>query len=206
MLDDTLVVWGGEFGRTSYSQGKLTATNYGRDHHPRCFTVWMAGGGVKAGISYGATDDFAYNVTEHPVHVHDFHATLLHLLGHRSRAADLLPSGPPIQADRRPRPGCPRAPRVTAVFLKASGRYHWGDSQSRSPSAGCARSRAHVAGDAPGETGGGRGGTPAACPGPPRERAGASVSGTNRENLHGPAGTAAGARSGTAPNRATACI
>jgi hypothetical protein len=81
MLDDTLVVWGGEFGRTSYSQGKLTATNYGRDHHPRCFSVWMAGGGVKAGISYGATDDFAYNVTEHPVHVHDFHATLLHLLG-----------------------------------------------------------------------------------------------------------------------------
>ena len=81
MLDDTLVVWGGEFGRTSYSQGKLTETNYGRDHHPRCFTVWMAGGGVKAGFTYGATDDFAYNVTEHPVHVHDFHATLLHLLG-----------------------------------------------------------------------------------------------------------------------------
>ena len=81
MLDDTLVVWGGEFGRTSYSQGKLTATNYGRDHHPRCFTLWMAGGGVKAGSRHGATDDFAYNVTEHPVHVHDFHATLLHLLG-----------------------------------------------------------------------------------------------------------------------------
>ncbi|HET7219587.1 MAG TPA: DUF1501 domain-containing protein [Vicinamibacterales bacterium] len=81
MLDDTLVVWGGEFGRTSYSQGKLTATNYGRDHHPRCFTVWLAGGGVNAGSSYGTTDDFAYNVTEHPVHVHDFHATLLYLLG-----------------------------------------------------------------------------------------------------------------------------
>jgi hypothetical protein len=81
MLDDTLVIWGGEFGRTSYSQGKLTATNYGRDHHPRCFTVWMAGGGVKAGFSYGTTDDFAYNVADHPVHVHDFHATLLHLLG-----------------------------------------------------------------------------------------------------------------------------
>ena len=81
MLDDTLVVWGGEFGRTSYSQGKLTETNYGRDHHPRCFTVWLAGGGVKAGFTYGATDDFAYNVTESPVHVHDFHATLLHLLG-----------------------------------------------------------------------------------------------------------------------------
>ena len=81
LLDDTLVVWGGEFGRTSYSQGKLTASNYGRDHHPRCFTVWMAGGGVKPGLVYGATDDFSYNVVEHPVHVHDFHATLLHLLG-----------------------------------------------------------------------------------------------------------------------------
>jgi hypothetical protein len=81
LLDDTLVIWGGEFGRTSYSQGKLTATNYGRDHHPRCFSVWMAGGGVKPGLVYGATDDFSYNVVEHPVHVHDFHATLLHLLG-----------------------------------------------------------------------------------------------------------------------------
>jgi hypothetical protein len=81
MLDETLVVWGGEFGRTSYSQGRLTATNYGRDHHPRCFTVWMAGGGVKAGLVYGATDDFSYNVVEGGVHVHDFHATLLHLLG-----------------------------------------------------------------------------------------------------------------------------
>ena len=81
LLDDTLVVWGGEFGRTSYSQGKLTSSNYGRDHHPRCFTVWMAGGGVKPGLVYGATDDFSYNVTEGAVHVHDFHATLLHLLG-----------------------------------------------------------------------------------------------------------------------------
>ena len=81
LLDDTLVIWGGEFGRTSYSQGKLTATNYGRDHHPRCFTIWMAGGGIKPGLVYGATDDFSYNVTEQPVHVHDLHATLLHLLG-----------------------------------------------------------------------------------------------------------------------------
>ena len=81
LLDETLVVWGGEFGRTSYSQGKLTATSYGRDHHPRCFSVWMAGGGVKAGLVYGATDDFSYNVTEAPVHVHDLHATMLHLLG-----------------------------------------------------------------------------------------------------------------------------
>jgi hypothetical protein len=81
LLDDTLVVWGGEFGRTSYSQGRLTSTNYGRDHHPRCFTIWMAGGGVKPGLVYGATDDFSYNVVDGAVHVHDFHATLLHLLG-----------------------------------------------------------------------------------------------------------------------------
>ncbi len=81
LLEDTLVIWGGEFGRTVYSQGKLTANNYGRDHHPRCFTVWMAGAGVKAGISYGETDDFGYNVVSDGVHVHDFHATLLHLLG-----------------------------------------------------------------------------------------------------------------------------
>jgi hypothetical protein len=81
LLDDTLVVWGGEFGRTSYSQGKLTATNYGRDHHPRCFSIWMAGAGVKAGYVHGATDDFAYNIVDGGVHVHDFHATLLRLLG-----------------------------------------------------------------------------------------------------------------------------
>lgn len=81
MLDDTLLIWGGEFGRTVYSQGKLTQTTYGRDHHPRCFTMWMAGAGVKAGMSYGRTDDFSYNILENPVHVHDFHATLLHLMG-----------------------------------------------------------------------------------------------------------------------------
>jgi hypothetical protein len=81
MLEDTLVIWGGEFGRTVYSQGKLTEDNYGRDHHPRCFSMWMAGAGVKAGISYGETDDFSYNITKDPVHVHDFQATLLHLLG-----------------------------------------------------------------------------------------------------------------------------
>ena len=81
LLDDTLVVWGGEFGRTSFSQGKLTATNYGRDHHPGCFTMWMAGAGVKAGFSYGQTDDFSYNVVKDGVHVHDFQATLLHLMG-----------------------------------------------------------------------------------------------------------------------------
>lgn len=81
MLEDTLVVWGGEFGRTNYSQGVLTDDNYGRDHHPRCFTMWMAGGGIKPGVVYGETDDFGYNIAENPVHVHDFQATLLHLLG-----------------------------------------------------------------------------------------------------------------------------
>ncbi len=81
LLEDTLVVWGGEFGRTNYSQGQLTATNYGRDHHPSCFTVYMAGAGVKKGFTYGETDEFGYNVIQNPVHVHDFQATLLHLLG-----------------------------------------------------------------------------------------------------------------------------
>ena len=81
LLDDTLVVWGGEFGRTNYCQGKLNKNNFGRDHHPRCFTVWMAGGGVKAGTSYGETDDYCYNIASDAVHVHDFHATILHLLG-----------------------------------------------------------------------------------------------------------------------------
>jgi hypothetical protein len=81
MLADTLVVWGGEFGRTNYSQGKLTATDYGRDHHPRCFTIWLAGAGVKAGTTFGSTDEFGYNVAEHPVSVHDLQATILHLLG-----------------------------------------------------------------------------------------------------------------------------
>ncbi|KAA0132158.1 DUF1501 domain-containing protein [Gimesia chilikensis] len=81
MLDDTLVVWAGEFGRTVYCQGTLTASNYGRDHHPRCFTVWAAGGGMKPGMTYGATDDFSYNITENPLPVHDLNATILHCLG-----------------------------------------------------------------------------------------------------------------------------
>ena len=81
LLDDTLVVWGGEFGRTVYSQGKLTETDYGRDHHPRCFTVWLAGGGIKPGLSVGETDDFSYNVVRDPVEVHDLNATILHCLG-----------------------------------------------------------------------------------------------------------------------------
>ncbi len=81
LLDETLVIWGGEFGRGAYSQGKLTKENYGRDHHPRCFTVWMAGAGVKKGFVYGETDDFSYNIVRDPVHVHDFQATVMHLLG-----------------------------------------------------------------------------------------------------------------------------
>ena len=81
MLDDTLVIFGGEFGRTIYSQGKLTATDYGRDHHPRCFSLWMAGGGTKGGYTHGETDEFSYNITKDPVHVRDFQATMLHLLG-----------------------------------------------------------------------------------------------------------------------------
>jgi hypothetical protein len=81
LLDDTLVVWGGEFGRTIYCQGQLTRQNYGRDHHPRCFTMWLAGGGVKPGIVYGETDEFSYNVVKDPVHIHDMNATILHCLG-----------------------------------------------------------------------------------------------------------------------------
>ena len=81
LLDDTMVLWGGEFGRTAYSQGKLTATDYGRDHHPRCFSAWACGGGFKAGQVFGETDEYSYNIVNDPVHVHDWHATILHLLG-----------------------------------------------------------------------------------------------------------------------------
>jgi hypothetical protein len=81
LLNETLVIWGGEFGRTNYCQGKLTADNYGRDHHPRCFSLWMAGGGIKPGMVYGETDDLGYNIVKDPVHVNDFHATILHLMG-----------------------------------------------------------------------------------------------------------------------------
>jgi hypothetical protein len=100
LLESTLVVWGGEFGRTIYSQGGLTKDNYGRDHHPRCFTMWMAGGGSKPGIIHGETDDFSYNIVKDPVHIHDFHATVLHLLGldherfsFRSQGLDLRLTG-----------------------------------------------------------------------------------------------------------------
>ena len=81
LLEETLVIWGGEFGRTCYSQGALSATNYGRDHHPRCFSIWMAGGGIRPGMSFGQTDDFGYNIAAHPVSVHDLHATLLRQFG-----------------------------------------------------------------------------------------------------------------------------
>jgi uncharacterized protein (DUF1501 family) len=81
MFDDTLIVWGGEFGRTVYSQGVLTKQTYGRDHHPRCYAIWLAGGGIKRGLSFGETDDYSYNIVDKPVHVHDLNATLLHCLG-----------------------------------------------------------------------------------------------------------------------------
>ncbi|MGE3820607.1 MAG: DUF1501 domain-containing protein, partial [Isosphaeraceae bacterium] len=81
LFDETLVIWGGEFGRTIYSQGGLTKDNYGRDHHPRCFTMWMAGGGTKGGVIHGETDDFSYNIVKDPVHIRDFHATVLELMG-----------------------------------------------------------------------------------------------------------------------------
>ena len=81
LLEDTLVIWGGEFGRTAYCQGKLTDKTYGRDHHPRCFSLWMAGGGIRGGVVHGETDDFSYNVVRAPVHVSDLQATLLHLFG-----------------------------------------------------------------------------------------------------------------------------
>ena len=81
MLDDTLIIWGGEFGRTTYNQGPLKPGSYGRDHHPRCYSIWLAGGGIKGGIMIGKTDDFGYNIVEDGVHVHDLQATILHLMG-----------------------------------------------------------------------------------------------------------------------------
>jgi len=81
LLESTLVVWGGEFGRTVYCQGKLTKENYGRDHHPKCFTMWMAGGGIQGGVEYGQTDDYSYNIVENPVHVNDLNATIMHCMG-----------------------------------------------------------------------------------------------------------------------------
>jgi uncharacterized protein (DUF1501 family) len=81
LLDETLVIWGGEFGRTVYCQGQITNHNYGRDHHPRCFSLWMSGGGIKSGMVLGETDDYSYNIVSNPIHVHDLQATILHQLG-----------------------------------------------------------------------------------------------------------------------------
>jgi hypothetical protein len=97
MLDDTLVVWGGEYGRTVYCQGKLTKTNYGRDHHPRCFTMWMAGTGIKGGVVHGETDDFSYNVVKDPVHINDINATILHCLGINHQKLSIKNQGPDIR-------------------------------------------------------------------------------------------------------------
>jgi hypothetical protein len=109
LLDDTLVVWGGEFGRTTYSQGALTETNYGRDHHPRCFTVLMAGAGVNKGTTYGETDDFSYNIVKEGVHVHDLNATILHLL-----------SGPRLPPHRHPRRSGQEAAGVSQRLLPSA--------------------------------------------------------------------------------------
>ena len=101
MLDDTLVIWGGEFGRTIYSQGKLTPTDYGRDHHPRCFSLWMAGGGIKGGVVHGETDEFSYNIVKDPVHVRDFQATILHQFGIDHERFTYSYQGLDREADRR---------------------------------------------------------------------------------------------------------
>ncbi len=109
LLDDTLVIWGGEFGRTPFLQGDINdRKQWGRDHHPYAFTIWMAGGGIKPGMSYGATDDFGYNVAEDPVDVHDFQATMLHLLGIDHEQLTFQFQGRQYPADRRARQG--RAP------------------------------------------------------------------------------------------------
>ena len=101
MLEDTLVIWGGEFGRTVYCQGGLTETNYGRDHHPRCFSIWLAGGGIKGGQVYGETDEMSYNITRDPVHIRDLHATILHALGLEHERLSFKYQGPRPAPNRR---------------------------------------------------------------------------------------------------------
>ena len=93
LLDDTLVIWGGEFGRTVYSQGSIKPNDYGRDHHPRCFSIWMAGGGIKGGVVHGETDDYSYNIVRDPVHVNDMNATVLHCLGFDHRRLSINHQG-----------------------------------------------------------------------------------------------------------------
>ena len=119
LLDDTLVVWGGEFGRTPMNEARNGSKFLGRDHHPRAFTMWLAGGGIKPGVTIGRTDELGYNVVEDPVHVHDLHATMLHLLGHRPHEADLPVPGPRLPPDRRPRQG-----RHEAAGLSRQSRTH----------------------------------------------------------------------------------
>jgi len=119
LLDDTLVIWGGEFGRTVYCQGTLTATDYGRDHHPRCFTIWMAGGGIKGGTSYGATDDYCYNITEDPVPRARPARDGAALPGYRSHEADVQVPGPVLPADRRARQDCGRCAALRSLFVAA---------------------------------------------------------------------------------------
>ena len=125
LFDETLVIWGGEFGRTIYSQGRLTPTDYGRDHHPRCYSLWMAGGGVQGGTVYGETDDFSYNIVRDPVHIRDFQATILHLFRHRPRAVH--PQAPrarrPVDGGRAG-PGGARSPRVISPVAEPSGLGH----------------------------------------------------------------------------------
>jgi hypothetical protein len=125
LLEDTLVVWGGEFGRTVYCQGKLTAEDYGRDHHPRCFTIWLAGGGIKPGMTHGETDDYSYNIERDPVHVHDLHATILHCLKTRPCTRRTRAGG------SRPAP-CPW-PRPTAVPCYPLTRMQGGSRPARTP-------------------------------------------------------------------------
>ena len=121
MFDDTLLVWGGEFGRTVYSQGRLTPTNYGRDHHPRCFTMWLAGAGVKGGVVHGETDDFSYNIVKDPVHVRDLQATILQSVRHRQRAIFVSIPGAGRQIDRRRRRGGREGhPRVSSYLCPVS--------------------------------------------------------------------------------------
>ena len=115
LLDDTLVVWGGEFGRTPMNEARNGSKFLGRDHHPRAFTMWLAGGGIKPGVTIGETDELGYNVVEDPVDVHDLHATMLHLLGHRPREADVPVPGPRLPADRRAREGGSEGDRSVSV-------------------------------------------------------------------------------------------
>ena len=113
MLDDTLIVWGGEFGRTVYSQGALTTTDYGRDHHPRAFSLFLAGAGVKKGVTVGATDEYGYNIVENPVSVHDLHATILALDGRRPQEADVPLPGQGFPSHGRLRRAGEENPRLT---------------------------------------------------------------------------------------------